>query len=169
MRIKLSFFRFLAYSIEVILLFVLQDTPNLMPSVFGSKPLLLIPLALVIAAYENTIPSVIFGALCGAFTDIGAGGIGFFAVTLTLICFVESEYFRKYFVPSFIAVLVYSLLAVVVLVCLYFVVFRLFADFESAGMMFVRHYISRIIYTFVMVIPLYFINGFLSSNLNSSR
>lgn len=167
MKMNKGFFRYLAYSLQVILLFVLQDTPKLMPEILGGKPLLLIPLALVISAYENTIPSMIFGAICGAFTDIGTGGIGFFAVMLTLVCYIESEHFRKFFVPSFVTVMVYSLLSVVLLIGLYFVVFRLFTDLQNAGAVFVAHYISRIIYTSVMVVPLFFLNGFLSRNLKS--
>ena len=46
---NLGFFRYFSYSLLVILLYILQATPNLMPELFGSKPLLLLPLALAIA------------------------------------------------------------------------------------------------------------------------
>ena len=65
MKIKLSFFRYLAYALEILIFCVLQDTPKLMPEIFGAKPLLLAALALSIAAFENKIPSLVFGALCG--------------------------------------------------------------------------------------------------------
>ena len=49
---NLGFFRYFSYSLLVILLYILQATPNLMPELFGSKPLLLLPLALAIASAE---------------------------------------------------------------------------------------------------------------------
>ncbi len=166
MKIKRSFFKYLAYVLEIIILYVLQNTPQLMPEIFGGKPLMLLPLALTIAAVENTVPSIIFGAICGVFTDIGSGGIGYFALLLTIVCFAEAELFRKFFVPSLRTTLIYSFTAVTVLVCLYFLLFKLFAGIEDAGTLFVHHYISRIIYTFLLTVPLYFLNRFLSNSLD---
>lgn len=165
MKIKRSFFRYLAYAIEVVVLYVLQDTPNLLPQIFGGKPLLLVVLALSIAARENQIPALIFGAVCGVLTDIGGGGIGYFGIMLTLACYFEAEIFKKYLVPSFRMAFLYAFAAVVVLVGLYFVFFRLLAGVEGAGGLFVSHYLSRMGYTMVCFIPLYFLNGFLHRNL----
>lgn len=162
MRINRSFFRYFAYALEILILFVVQDAPGLIPSLFGGKPLLLISAALTIAAKENRIPSLIFGAVCGALTDIASGGgIGFFAVMLTLICCFESGIFKKYIVSSFAAAMLFSAAAVIVLICLYFLIFRLIAGVGECGVLFVNHYISRIVYTFAAAIPLYFLNKFL--------
>lgn len=168
MKIKRSFFKYLAYALEVVLLYVLQDTPNLMPQLWGGKPLLLAVLALAIAAKENQIPSMVFGAVCGVLTDISGGGIGYFGIALTLVCFLESEIFKKYLVVSFWSVLAYAFVAVAVIVGVYFVIFRLLAGIEGAGGLFVSHYISRIVYTTVCIIPLYFLNRFLYRNLEST-
>lgn len=165
MKIKRSFFRYLAYALEVVVLYVLQDTPKLLPQLWGGKPLLLVVLAIAIAARENQIPSLVFGAVCGVLTDIGGGGIGYFGVMLTLVCFFEAEIFKKYIVPSFWTVFLYAAAAVAVLVGLYFVIFRLLAGVEGAGGLFVSHYLSRMGYTVVCVVPLYFLNRFLYRNL----
>ncbi len=161
MKIKRSFFKYLAYALEVVVLYVLQDTPNLLPQIFGGKPLLLVVLALSIAARENQIPSLIFGAVCGVLTDIGGGGIGYFGIMLTLVCYFEAELFKKYIVPSFWTVFLYAASASAVLVGLYFVIFRLLAGVEGAGELFVSHYLSRMVYTLVCIVPLYFLNRFL--------
>ena len=42
----ISFFRYLAYVIELILMFVLTTTPGLMPELCGAKPALLVCVAL---------------------------------------------------------------------------------------------------------------------------
>lgn len=167
MKIKLSFFKYLAYVLEIVVLYVLQDTPNLIPQLWGGKPLLLAVLALAIAANENQIPSLVFGAVCGVLTDISGGGIGYFGIVLTLVCYLESEIFKKYLVVSFWSVLVYAFAAVLVIVGLYFVIFRLLAGIDGAGELFVLHYLSRMLYTTVCIIPLYFLNSFLYRNLAS--
>lgn len=165
MKIKRSFFKYLAYVIEIVVLYVLQDTPNLLPQLWGSKPLLLVVLAISIAAREKQIPSLVFGAVCGVMTDIGGGCIGYFGIVLTLVCYFEAEIFKKYLVPSFWLVFLYALAAVVVIIGLYFVIFRLLAGVEGAGGLFVSHYLSRMGYTVVWILPLYFLNGFLHKNL----
>lgn len=166
MKIKRSFFKYLAYSLEIVILYVLQDTPRLIPQIFGGKPLLLVVLAISIAAKENQIPSIVFGAVCGVLTDISGGGIGYFGIMLTLVCFFEAELFKKYIVSSFWTVFLYAVSASTVLVGLYFVIFRLIAGVEGAGGLFVSHYLSRMAYTAVCVIPLYFLNGFLYRTLS---
>lgn len=168
MKIKRSFFKYLAYALEVVLLYVLQDTPKLLPQLWGGKPLLLVVLALAIAANENQIPSMVFGAVCGVLTDISGGGVGYFGIALTLVCYAESEIFKKYLVVSLWSVLVYAFAAVCVIVGVYFVIFRLLAGIDGAGELFVSHYISRMVYTAVFIIPLYFLNRFLYRNLEST-
>lgn len=168
MKIKRSFFKYLAYVLEVVILYVLQDTPNLIPQLWGGKPLLLAVLALAIAANENQIPSTVIGAVCGVLTDISGGGIGYFSIVLTLVCFLESEIFKKYLVVSFWSVLVYAFAAVLVIVGVYFVIFRLLAGIDGAGELFVSHYLSRMLYTTVCIIPLYFLNSFLYRKLAST-
>ncbi len=155
---KLLFFRYFAYSLLIILLYVLQATPMLMPEIFGGKPLLLLCLALSIASVEDKIPSLIFGAVCGIITDISAGGtVGFFAILLTLICYFEAHIFSTYFVPRFISVTVYTIIFIPLLIGLYFLLFTVFAGIPNSGVLFVNHYISRIVYTIVMTVPTYFI------------
>lgn len=168
MKINRKFFLYFAYSLEILILYVLQGTPNLIPEILGSKPLLLIPAALSIAGKENKIPSLIFGAVCGVLTDIATGGsIGFFAILLTVICYAEAHIFKTYFSPNFISVSIISVIAVPVLIGLYFLIFTVFSGVPDSKVLFVNHYISRIIYTFVMIFPLYFLNGFLYKNLNN--
>ena len=113
MRASRTFFRFFGYSLLLIILYVFQGSGFIIPEIFGGRPLMLISLALCIASFENTLPSVIFGALCGVLTDISFdGSIGYFAFALTIVCYAENFVFSKYFVPSFVTVIVFSFAAV---------------------------------------------------------
>lgn len=159
---NLGFFRYFSYSLLVILLYILQATPNLMPELFGSKPLLLLPLALAISSVEKEVPSLVFGAVCGGLTDIAAGGgIGYFAIVLTLLCYFESNVFGTYFVPNIISATVYSAGATVLSIGVYFLIFKVFTGVPDWHILFVNHYISRIVYTFVMFIPICILVRFL--------
>lgn len=160
------FFRYFAYSLEILIFYIVQTTPKLVPEVFFSKPLLLIPIALSIAAKEKPVPSLIFGAVCGAMTDMATGGtIGFFALVLTIVCYMESNIFRRYFVSSLLSVMVFAFVVIPVVICLYFLIFKVAAGFSDWHILFVNHYISRIVYSFVMIIPFYFLNSYLSKRL----
>lgn len=167
MNINRAFFRYFAYSLEILICYILQGAPKLIPEIFGSKPLLLIPIAIAIASKENEIPSLIFGAVCGVFTDIATGGsIGFFAILMTLICYFESNTLKTYFVSNFRSVLIISAITVPLIICLYFLVFTVMTGIENQTFLFVNHYISRIVYTGVMIIPFYCLNGFVYKNLH---
>ena len=155
-----------AVGLQILILYVIQGTPNLFPEIFGSKPLFLLPLALSVAVFADETPSTIIGAVCGAFTDLGSSeNIGFFAVALTVVCFLISYAFRNRLLQRFITEFLLSALAVAVIICLYFLALFVLKGVEDFFVYFVNHYISRIMLTSLMFVPLWFLNGFLHRNL----
>lgn len=81
--------KWLAYGLELFLVFVIQSTPNLLPSFLGVKPLLLVVFAISIAMFEGDGPAIWIGLAAGILMDIQAGnsGFGFNAIMLMIICF----------------------------------------------------------------------------------
>lgn len=159
-------FRYIAYSIEIILMFILQTTPNLIPEIFGAKPLLLIPVALTIAFFEEEIPAMFFGLSCGIILDLSSSdNIGFFAFTLTLISFIMSQIFRDYMVVSLLNSLAFVSATSLVFIFLHFMIFYLFAGKIDPLYYFVNHNLPKIIYTIVITPIIYGINRFLYRNL----
>lgn len=162
---NLSFFRYFAYSLLIVVFSVLQGTPNLLPEILGGKPLLLFCFVISIASVEDKIPSLIFGAVCGVVVDISSGGtIGFFAIILTLMCYFESHIFSTYFISGFLQVMVFALASIPLVIGVYFLLFTVFAGIPDSGILFVNHYISRIVYTFVMTVPVYFVTRFIHNS-----
>lgn len=163
---RYTVFRYLAYSLEIVLLFVLQTTPNLMPEIFGSKPLLLIPAALTISFLESEIPAMFFGLACGLCLDFGySDNVGFFTIALTISCYFISIIFRDYMVVSFLNATAFNAIFCSGLIIIYFLFSYVFAGKGDFLAYFAAHYISRILYTFVCGILLYFLNKFLFRNL----
>ncbi|MBR2108914.1 MAG: hypothetical protein IJ932_03055 [Ruminococcus sp.] len=166
---RYTVFRYLAYSLELLLLFILQTTPRLLPEFFGSKPLLLLPAAITISFFESEIPSMFFGLASGLLLDFGySDNVGFFTITLTLSCFFIGLIFRDYLVISFLNATVFIVMFCTSLLILHFMFSYVFAGKGDVFYYFSHHIISRIVYTFVCGILLYFLNKFLYKNLRDS-
>lgn len=156
------FFRYLAFGLEILLLWVLQSTPKLMPSLFGEKPFLLLAAALSIAVCSQAVPAVVCGAVCGALADISStGGVGYFSVAFTLVCFAVSMLLDTYLNRNLATGTVLSIAAIFIVLGLYFVFFRLFAGVPGCGALFVSRYLLRMAYTVPVFLVLCFLNRFL--------
>ena len=89
--------RYLAYTLELLVLFMLQETPGLLPPLFGARPVLLFPAVITIAMFETEIPALAFGVVGGLFCDFGLSGtLGFHALVLGVLCFFISLLVRVY-------------------------------------------------------------------------
>lgn len=163
-----AFFRYLAYVIELILMFVLCTTPGLMPQLFGAKPALLVCVALTAAVFEREIPAMIIGMIAGILTDIGfSNSIGVFTIALTIMCFIVGYAANNLIVAKFLNYLLYAAVAVGILFMLYFLVRFIIPGVEDMWQYFTAHIISRAVQTFLYSIPFYFINKFIYSRLNT--
>ncbi|MDO4458731.1 MAG: hypothetical protein Q4C42_01395, partial [Clostridia bacterium] len=54
-----------AFFLEIFVLCIIQDVPNLIPELFGSFPLLTLAAALSISVIEEEIPAMLFGLEAG--------------------------------------------------------------------------------------------------------
>ncbi len=163
-----SFFRYLAYVIELILMFVLSTTPGLMPEIFGAKPVLLICVALTAAVFEREIPAMIIGMLSGILADIAySNSIGVFTISLTVICFIVGYAANNLIVAKFLNYLLYAAVAVGILFMMYFLVWFVIPGVKDMWSYFTAHLISRMVQTFLFSIPFYFINHFIYLRLNT--
>lgn len=166
---KLKFLRYVAYAIEVILFYVLSGTPGFLPEILGVKPLLLLPVAIMISVFENETPAMIFGFICGALCDTGFDTrIGFYTIALTLLCFGFGFAARNYFVTNFVNAMVIGSVTITVLLVLHFLIFYTGADMPDAGGHFVRHYLIKILYTLLFLPPLYWFNRLFRSSMVES-
>ena len=166
MERRSGFLRFLAYSLEIIILYVVCGTPGLLPEIFGSKPCLLLAVALSIAVLESETVAMSFGFVCGLLTDIGySGKVGFYTVVLTLLCFAIGYCARNFFVTNLLNASIIGVVSIAVLIIVHFIVNVSSAEIPGASMHFVKHYISRIVYTSVFFVPLYYLQKLLCSTM----
>lgn len=168
MEKRRNFLRFFAYSLEIIILYVISGTPFLVPEIFGSKPCLLLPVALTIAVFESETVAMSFGFVCGLLTDIGfSGKIGFYTVVLTLLCFIIGYCARNFFVTNLLNASIIGVASITLLILIHFLLNVSSLDIPNIGEHFVRHYISRIVYTSAFFVPLYFLGRLFCSTMKA--
>lgn len=156
---KLKLFRYLAYAIEITVLHIVAGIPGFMPSIFGTKPMILLAVALTVAVFEGEIPAMIVGLICGALCDIGTtNGIGYYTVALTILCFVIGYCARNFFVTSFLNAMVIGVVSVALLMIFNFLFFETGREGIDLLGHFLRHFLVGIVYTVLFLPPLFWFN-----------
>lgn len=80
--------KYMVYVLVVLIAFVLQETPALF-SIFGIKPLLVVPAAVCIAMFEGEFAGGLIGAFAGILCDMGGITIfGFNGLIMLVSCAV---------------------------------------------------------------------------------
>ena len=151
--------RYSAYAIEIIFIFVLQTTPYFLPEMFGEKAVLLVPLAVSMAVFEDDIPAVILGALCGIFADFSySGTIGFFSIFLVIISYITSRLMTDYIRTNIISVMTLGTVGIILVLTAHFLFYCVFAGYTGLWTIFSGHYLIRILYTITFIPIFYLIN-----------
>lgn len=151
--------RYFGYALELLVVFVLQETPGLVPAAFGARPLLLIPAAVSIALFEGETPSMLFGLAAGLLTDFGYGGIiGFYGLMLAAVCYgvslIAANLMRTNFLTAMLVGVVVSALSVLLRWVFFYVLYG-YADPLYA---LYAHYLPIFCYTAAVTPLAYYFN-----------
>jgi len=154
--------RYLAYVLEFLVLFMLQETPGLLPAVFGVRPVLIFPAVIAIAMFEEELPAMAFGVVGGLFCDFGLSGmLGFHALVLALLCFLVSLISRAYFQVNLVTAMITGVWTIGLTVCAQWF-FLYYFQYSMPGYAFVHHYLPKYFYTMIFVPLMYLMNRGLS-------
>lgn len=154
--------RYLAYTLELLVLFMLQETPGLLPHVFGVRPVLLFPAVITIAMMEEELPAMAFGIVGGLFCDFGLSGmLGFHALVLGVLCWLVSVLIRVYLQVNMVTALITSLWTIGLTVCAQWF-FLYYFSYAMPGYAFTHHYLPKYFYTMLFVPLVYMLNHGLS-------
>ncbi len=164
---NMKFFRYLAYSLEIIVLFVLASTPSFLPEIYGATPCLLVSLAITIAVFEPPIESMFFGIACGVLTDLGySNSIGTFTIFMCILCFALGFVSNNIIQAKFLNVMLTATIIIGAVLSIHFLFAIAIKGYSDIGMYFVNHYISRIVQTIICTAILYFLNKFIFDTLS---
>ncbi|WP_207747822.1 rod shape-determining protein MreD [Clostridium sp. D33t1_170424_F3] len=151
--------RYFAYIIEILVMFMVQETPGLLPPFFGARPVLLIPAAVSIAMFESEFAGIGIGLLCGLFIDFGMGGVlGFHGLLLASFCYLVGILTADLIQTNFLTAILLGLASVGVILFLQWVFFFLLYGYDHSGYALVQHYLPRMAYSFFAMPLCYFFN-----------
>lgn len=161
--------RYLAYVLELLVLFMLQETPGLLPSIFGARPVLLFPAVVAIAMLEPEVPALLFGVVGGLFCDFGLSGmLGFHALVLGVLCLFISLVIRAYLQNNMATAILTGVwsLGLVVLAQWFFLYFF---QYSYPAYALTHHYLPKYFYTLLFLPLLYLLNRGLSQALGAQE
>ena len=157
--------RYLAYTLEILVLFMIQETPGLLPSIFGVRPVLLFPAVMSIAMFETEVPALAFGVLGGLLCDFGFSGLlGFHALVLGVLCFFISLLVRVYFQINLVTAILTGVWSIGLTVCAQWF-FLYFFQYSHPAYAFTHHYLPKYCYTLLFLPLVYLLNRGLSQAL----
>ena len=148
-----------ATAFEILVIASLNGTVGLLPEFFGGRPILLVSAALSVAACEEVTASVIFGAICGALADmLSSGGIGFYAFSLAICGYAIPTLLQSKFKPAPPAAILLIFCSVAAVIIAQYLLSAFSYGIIDSMVLFARHGVSKIIFTFICALPLYFLN-----------
>ena len=161
--------RYLAYVLELLVLFMLQETPGLLPSIFGARPVLLCPAVVAIAMLEPEVPALLFGVVGGLFCDFGLSGmLGFHALVLGVLCFFISLVIRTYLQNNMATAILTGVWSIgLVVLAQWF--FLYFFQYSYPAYALTHHYLPKYFYTLLFLPLLYLLNRGLSQALGAQE
>ncbi|MFR5134584.1 MAG: rod shape-determining protein MreD [Acutalibacter sp.] len=161
--------RYLAYVLELLVLFMLQETPGLLPSIFGARPVLLFPAVVAIAMLEPEVPALLFGVVGGLFCDFGLSGmLGFHALVLGVLCFFISLVIRTYLQNNMATAILTGVWSIgLVVLAQWF--FLYFFQYSYPAYALTHHYLPKYFYTLLFLPLLYLLNRGLSQALGTQE
>ncbi len=159
MKNHARFFRYLAYTLEILVLFLLQETPHLIPDLWGIRPTLLIPAALMIALFEKETTAMWFGVVCGLLADFSHSTVmGFFALLLAVGGYVFSALVTNLFKTNLLTALLLGATAILSIYLLQWFFFYVCAGHGQVFYALVRHFLPRALYTAIALPVAYYFN-----------
>lgn len=151
--------RWTAYSIELLVLYIVQLTPGLIPAVFGARPLLLIPAAIAIAMFEGDTGGMIAGIVAGLLIDSGGSGvIGFHALLLGVACYFIGYLTMELIKTNLLTSLLFALILIPVICILQWVFYYLVWGYAGGAYVFRTHYLPKMLFTFAVMPLVYLFN-----------
>ena len=148
---------------------MLQQTPGLLPTISGVRPVLVLPAAVVMAMFEEEVPAMAFGIVAGLFCDFGlSGALGFHALVLGVLCFFVSLLVQAYMRVNMVTAVLTGLWTMAVTLGGQWL-YTYYFHYSLPGYALTHHYVPKFFYTMLFVPLLYLLNKGLSEALGAQE
>lgn len=149
--------RYAAYLVELLLLFALQETPQVIPPILSVRPILILGLAVTVSLLESDLAALGFGVLTGLLMDYAAGGaLGVCGILVGVVCCVLSAVAEKKLNVTLSTAVVSGILCLGLLFVLLWAVRFVLPGYSHILVALVDRYLPMFLYT-VLTMPLIYI------------
>jgi rod shape-determining protein MreD len=167
---KYRIIRYLGFALEILVVYVLQETPGLIPQVQGARPVMLLPVVLSIAMFESELPAMVFGLAGGLLIDFGAGGVlGFHGLLLAAACYFVSLMAANLFRTNFLTAMLVSVIVSAAAMLLQWSCFFVLYGYRWPVYALAEHYLPIYVYTAALMPLAYYFNRALALQVRSKE
>lgn len=162
---RFHFLKYFLFVLEIFILFIIGETPGILPTIAGALPSLMVCTAVSIAlSGVKELTAMSFGIFCGLLMDFSRGGpYGFHAIIFAIVCYFIALLVQNLFQKNLISALIMTILTVILVYFLQWLFFYVIPGYNGIGYVLLHHFLPRTIYTLVAAIPIYFLTRGLSS------
>ena len=147
----------------LVLTAVFQHTKGAVPSLFGARAFLLIPVAVCISMFEKSMGGLSFGVFAGVLWDFATvRGDGFYAIVLALAGYTAGAAVTYIVRNNIFSALILSAGVSLFTSVSYWFVFILLKGLEGAWGILFSYYIPCAIYTFMFTALYYYLVRFIT-------
>lgn len=167
---KYKIFRCFAYALEIIVFFIIERTPRLIPAIFGEKPIIIVPILLMIALFEGEKVGLGCGIFMGLLIEANTSyNFGFFVVLLGILGYIVGLISKDVINVNFPTAMMVSSVSLLVFFIFSFFYYSSLESFYDALYIFWRHYLLKIALSNLTLPLVYYLNRPLAVNLNDDN
>jgi rod shape-determining protein MreD len=163
---KYTVLRRLTFLLEILAVFVLQETPGLVPLLGNAKPVAVIPAVLSMAMFEEETPATLLGLFGGLLIDFGYGSmLGFHGLLLAAVCHGVSRMAADLVRTNLLTAMILSASVSAALTLLQWACFYVLPGYRDAGYALTQHYLPIFLYTVALTPLAYSFNRALATQI----
>ena len=137
-----------AVFVALIFISAVAAQTGFVPSLFSASPMIMVPLCVIIALYEKSIPGMVFGILCGALWDLmSATPDGFYTVLLATAGFVVGSLSSFFLRTNLLSALLLTFLVSGTCGLFHWGLFFVIKGYDGTFSVLFSHYLSSVAYT----------------------
>jgi len=156
---KYKIFRYFAYTLEIIVFFIIERTPRLIPEIFGEKPIIMVTILLMIALFEGEKAGLGFGLFIGLLIETNVNyNFGFFVILLGVLGYIVGLISKDVINVNFPTAIMVSSVSLLVFFIFSFFYYSSIESYHDAFYIFWRHYLLKIALSNLTLPLTYYLN-----------
>ena len=149
----------MAYGLEIIIFYILGQTHALVPEIFGAKPLLILPILVMIAIFEGELTAFCFGIFAGVLLDVSfSWQLGFYTIISPVFGYLIGLASRNSAKSTIVYTIYVSTVTLFSIYSLHFFVHFIIGGYSEKLYAYFYHYLPNFLYTLATCPIFYYIN-----------